>query len=213
MHAKKTNKTKLAVVLLAVVLLIGCTAGATLAWLMDSTEEVVNTFTTSDIDIELTETTGAEYKMIPGATIEKDPVVTVKANSEACWLFVKVEASAGVVLENAEGKYAATDYVTYAIITGTDGWTLVPGETNVYYREVDAATAKNGETYKILVNDQVKVLDTVTKAMMNAFDANNDGVIDDNEKKALPTLTFTAYAVQKEAATTAPAAWELAKAL
>lgn len=208
MHAKKTNKTKLAVVLLAVVLLIGCTAGATLAWLMDSTEEVVNTFTYGDINIDLTESEGNvadndnnantnSYKMIPGATITKDPKVTVEADSEACYLFVKVEKSANF-----------DDFMTYEM---AEGWIPLNGEGDdgIYYRLVDAATAKTGETYKILVNDQVKVLDTVTKAMLNALDA-GEGAAN------YPTLTFTAYAVQQANGTgtfTAADAWTQAKTL
>lgn len=78
--------------IVAVVLVLCCAIGGTLAWLTDKTDPVVNTFTVGDINIELKETT-TNYKMVPGNTITKDPKVTVKANSEACWLFVKVEKS------------------------------------------------------------------------------------------------------------------------
>lgn len=71
-------------------LVVGCAVGGTIAWLTATTEPVVNTFTYGKIKIELTETTGTEYKIIPGVNISKDPKVTVKADSEACWLFVKV---------------------------------------------------------------------------------------------------------------------------
>lgn len=77
-------KKKSLALLVAVVLVIGCVIGGTLAWLTDSTEQVKNTFTTSDIDITLTETTGTEYKMVPGYTIAKDPKATVLAGSEEC---------------------------------------------------------------------------------------------------------------------------------
>ena len=59
---------------------------------MPSTEAVTNTFTTSDINIELKETKN-HFQMIPGWNIEKDPKVTVKTGSEACYLFVKLEKS------------------------------------------------------------------------------------------------------------------------
>lgn len=85
------KKATIAVVALALVLCFAI--GGTLAWLVDESDKVVNTFTYGDINIDLSETTGEKYKMIPGNDITKDPKVTVEANSEACWLFVKVEKS------------------------------------------------------------------------------------------------------------------------
>ena len=78
----------------ALVLVLCCAVGGTLAWLTDTTDPVTNTFTVGDIDIDLTESDHLDLKMIPGRTITKDPKVTVKAGSEACWLFVKVQKSA-----------------------------------------------------------------------------------------------------------------------
>ena len=85
-------KKKTLALVLALTLLVAGVVGGTLAWLTDQTAEVKNTFTVGDINIGLTETT-TDYKMVPGNTIAKDPTVTVKANSEACWLFVKVTES------------------------------------------------------------------------------------------------------------------------
>lgn len=178
---------KLVVAMLAVTLLIGCAIGGTIAWLTAKTEAVVNTFTYGDINIELTETTGEDYKIIPGVDISKDPKVTVNGGSEDCWLFVKVEEAGTFV----EGK------VTYSI---ADGWTALTGQTGVYYREVPAAAADSsfyilagGTTYP---NGVVKVSENLTKAEVNAITAENQ-----------PTLTFTAYAVQKDGIDTAADAW------
>ena len=191
MYAKKSNTQTAVLVLLAVVLLIGCTIGATLAWLVDKTEPVVNTFTTSDVSIKLSESEGLNLKMVPGATITKDPKVTVVKGSEACYVFVKVEAKKGVIL-SAKTANAETDYITY---TMADGWTPVAGETNVYYKTVAATDATAGTELKILKDDQVTVLATVTKAMMEAAKTN------------APSLTFTAYAVQQAGFDNAAAAW------
>ncbi len=168
---KKTIAAFVFVCTLAVAFVI---SGTTLAWLTDKTEPVKNTFTTSDIDIDLTETTGSEYKMVPGHTIAKDPKVTVKAGSEGCWLFVKIDKSADVSFD---------EYMKFAI---ADGWTQGSGEIpeNVYYRKV--ADLKSEQIFGVLKDDQVTVKDTVTKDMMK--DAEVPG-------KA-PTLTFTAYASQ-----------------
>ena len=53
---KRNNVKKVAAVLLAVVMLVGCSIGATLAYLKMKTAPIVNTFTSSDITITLTET-------------------------------------------------------------------------------------------------------------------------------------------------------------
>lgn len=179
---------KFVVAMLAVTLLIGCAIGGTVAWLTAKTDPVVNTFTYGDINITLSETTGKDYKIIPGVDIAKDPKVTVEANSEDCWLFVKVEES-GTFVSNK---------VTYSI---ADGWTKGDGTkipANVYYREVNAVTTDT--SFYILAGDTtyrngvVKVSENLTKTEVNSITTQ-------------PTLTFTAYAVQKDGIDTAADAW------
>ena len=170
---------------LAVLALVACmTAGATLAWLTAKTSSVTNTFTYGDINIELKETTGESYKMVPGNTIAKDPKVTVKANSEACWLFVKVEKS-----DNFD------DFMTYGI---ADGWTKLDGVDGVYYREVTSSTTDT--VYDVLSGNSVTVKTTVTKEKFNSLTSTT-----------MPTLTFTAYACQKDNVSTAADAWNYVK--
>ena len=190
-HANRRSvSSKAFAAVLALVLVLGCALGGTVAWLVAKSDPVVNTFTYGDINIALTETTGADYKIIPGVDIVKDPKVTVKADSEACWLFVKVE-------EN--GTFVA-DKVTYSAATG---WTQGDGTKipeNVYYREVSAADAKKGASYYVLAGDTdhpngvVIVSDTLTKE-------------DIKDITTKPTLTFKAYAVQKDGIADAATAW------
>lgn len=170
--------------IVAVVLVLCCAIGGTLAWLTDRTNPVVNTFTVGDINIELKETT-TNYKMVPGNTITKDPKVTVKANSEACWLFVKVEKSSNF-----------DNFMTYEM---ADGWTALPGVAGVYYREVAATTTAT--EFSVLKDNSVLVKNTVTKADLNAL-----------TRDTFPTLTFTAYAVQKDNVNSAADAWTKANA-
>ena len=128
-HANRRSvSSKAFAAVLALVLVLGCALGGTVAWLVAKSDPVVNTFTYGDININLEETTGSSYKIIPGVDIAKDPKVTVEADSEACWLFVKVEETGTFV----DGK------VTYSI---ADGWTALTGQPGVYYREVGAVTA------------------------------------------------------------------------
>lgn len=162
------KKKTLALFLALALVLVGI-IGGTMAWLTDTTDEVVNTFTDSDIDITLAETTGEDYKMVPGYTISKDPKVTVETGSEKCYLFVKLEESTNF-----------DDFLTYEI---ADGWTALDGVDNVYYRTVD--TADMGTAYSVLKDDQVTVKGEVTKEMMNAL-----------TDATYPTLTVTAYASQ-----------------
>jgi len=172
-------------VVLVLVLLIGGMIGGTVAWLIDKSDSVVNTFTYGDINIELDETdtgldndgkdTTNEYEMIPGQAIGKDPTITVKSGSENNWLFVKLVKS--------------TNFDNFMTFTIADGWTqLYDDQGNevegVYFRfqsETDGDVA-----YPVLKDDQVIVKGEVTKQMLNALDAD----------ETYPKLTVTAYAVQ-----------------
>lgn len=179
-HANRRSvSSKAFAAVLALVLVLGCALGGTVAWLVAESGPVTNTFTYGDINIALTETTGVDYKIIPGVDIAKDPKVTVKADSEACWLFVKVEETGTFV----DGK------VTYSV---ADGWTALTGQPGVYYREVGAVTADTD--FYVLKDNVVKVSDTLTKE-------------DIKDIPTGPTLTFTAYAVQKDGIADAATAW------
>lgn len=166
-------------IMLSAALIVCATVAGTLAWLTDTTDPVVNTFTVGDINITLTESKNLDLKMVPGRTITKDPKVTVKEGSEACWLFVKVDKSV-----NFDG------FMTFEM---ADGWTALGGYAGVYYRNVDATNADTG--FDVLKDKKVMVLDTVTKTMLEGAKTN------------APTLTFTAYAVQKDGINDADTAW------
>ena len=163
-------KKKSLALILAIAIVVGGVVAGTLAWLTDKTEPVVNTFTTSNIDIDLTETE-AEYKMIPGWSIDKDPKVTVKVGSEACYLFVKLEKSTNF-----------DQYMTYEM---ADGWTALDNVAGVYYRKVVRTAEDVANTFAVLKNNKVTVKGSVTKTMMNNL-----------TEATYPTLTVTAYASQ-----------------
>ena len=166
-------------IMLSAALIVCATVAGTLAWLTDTTAPVVNTFTVGDINITLTESENLDLKMVPGQPIEKDPKVTVKAGSEACWLFVKVDKSV-----NFDG------FMTFEM---ADGWIALSGHAGVYYRNVDATNADTG--FDVLKDNKVTVRDTVTKTDLEGAKTN------------APTLTFTAYAVQKDGINDADTAW------
>ena len=122
----KDNKKKVVITGLAVVLAAAMAlGGGTYAYLQGTTEDVVNNFNTNKVLVELNETTGNDYNIIPGTTQEKDPKVTVD-NTVDSYVYVEItDATEGLV--------------SYAI---ADGWTKLDGYDNIYYREV----AANAET-------------------------------------------------------------------
>lgn len=180
---RRSVSSKTFVVMLALVLALGCAVGGTIAWLTAQTPEVKNTFTYGNIDITLTETLpeNQQAKIIPGQNIDKNPKVTVKANSEDCWLFVKVEE---------DGTFVANK-VTYSVDTGTDKWQALEGHAGVYYRAVSSSTV--AQEFYILAGNKVTVSDTLTK--------------DDIKNITNPTLAFTAYAIQQEGFADVAKAW------
>lgn len=184
------NMKRSVALLVAIALLIGCAAGGTMAWLTMKTDTVVNTFTTSDVTITLSETKGTlkdgnhEFKMVPGDTIAKDPTVTVKANSEKCYVFVSVEK--------------VNNFDNYMTATMADGWTPGTGgagqiPTTVYYRVVESSA--EDKPFQVLKDDSVKVNSTLTKGDMSTIGEN------------VPKLNITAYAIQFVGFADANAAW------
>jgi len=174
------NARKVLLLVLCLVLVVSATVMGTLAYLTDKTEKVVNTFTIGNIDITLDESKGLDLKMVPGKTITKDPKATVLANSEKCYLFVKVEKS-----DNFDA------FMTYEM---ADGWTELTEGSGIYWRVVETNTVD--QNFQILKDNHVNVKDTVTKVQMDAL-----------TEATYPTLTFTAYAVQFEGVSTPADAW------
>ena len=178
MTNQKENRrrgTKIAVLVLAFILAIGCAIGGTIAWLTDTTAPVKNTFSTSNISIKLEETDAVangegtlekNYKMVPGEVLVKDPKVTVEGDSEACYLFVEIEKT--------------TNFDTFISYAVADDWTALDGEDGVYYRTV-AASADDQEFY-VLVDNEVTVKDVDSATMEGAGEV---------------YIEFTAYAIQQ----------------
>ena len=193
-HRRRGSALKVALMSFMACLMIFSVIGGSLAWLMTSTEPIVNVFTYGDIRITLTETKGEEltdgryFKMTPGKVIEKDPKISVLADSEDCWLFVKIDQSSDKAL---------SDYIEYAI---ADGWTALQEAPGVYFRTVD--NSSDAQTFSVLKDDKVSVKGSVTLEMLQALGSSN-----------YPKMTFTGYAVQRDmgidAIDSAAEAWAL----
>lgn len=184
---KRNISGRALVALVAVVLLIGCAAGGTVAWLVSKPAAIVNTFTIGDINATLTET-NRTYHIVPGVDITKDPVATVVKNSEDCYLFVKIDEENWPTFTETDGT---TRKVNYAVATG---WTALEGEKGVYYRDVSKRDAD--QAFHILKDDKVTVSSSLTKDELTTVTTQ-------------PKLTVTVYAVQKSGVDTPAAAWKL----
>lgn len=183
-------KKKLMTVL-ALVLVIALSVAGTYAYLT-SQDTVTNTFTVGKVAITMDETdvdnstpdadrdVANAYKLIPGTTYTKDPIIHVAATSEQCYLFVKVENDIAGAETTEAGK-------TVAAQLAANGWSLVDGQTNIY-------------VYKDAVNGgaNVKVFESFTVSN----DINNDALKTAADGK---TITVTACAVQAEGLTAAQA--------
>ena len=191
-------KKKIMAIALCTIIAVTAIAGSSLAWLQDTTETVVNTFTEGKVDIELFEhdyvpetntldtdakvIANNDYKMIPGQVLPKDPTVVVKASSEACYVFIKVEEVNDV-----------DTFLEYSIDTGV--WTALTGVDGVYYKKIDGFTANDTE-FNVLTGKQVTVNTVVDMDDMAGLTA-----------ATRPQLKFTAYAIQQIGSADAAEAW------
>ena len=193
-------KKRTVALLCAAVALLGVIFGGTMAWLNRGTAPVVNTFTTANVGLDLTET-DREYIMAPGAVLDKDPKVIVDKDSASSYLFV-------VVNEVNFDK----DPITW---TADPGWKKVEGldKQIVYYREFDEknpgtlekVTVKdeNGKNvekeayvFPFLKDNQVIVSEDLKQPDMDAY--KEAGRKETNALDAYPQLVFTAYAIQRD---------------
>lgn len=188
----------------AVATVAAVSVGITLAYLTDTSDKVTNVFTVGRVGITLDETVldgnykltdvrnseGNSYKLIPGKEYIKDPRVTVNNGSEDCWLFVKIEEN------NDAGKYIiySVDSTIWTQLTDKSG-NAVPGV--YYYKEGTDDTAEANYCYDVLMDNSIVInSETVDSAYVAT-------VTEENQ----PSISITAYAVQKETISDAYEAW------
>ena len=164
-------KKKIALVC-AFVLVIALAVSGTYAYLTSS-DQVKNTFTIGKVAITLDEAKVNEYgelardaagrvkantyKLIPGNTYVKDPTVHVDPDSEACYIFVKVEDSI-TALE-------ATKTVAEQI--AEKRWTALADQAGVYYK-----TWATGDAVDLVVFDNFTIKADADVSVITA----NDGI-------------------------------------
>ena len=205
---KKTIAIVALVVLVAVASVLG-----TLAYLT-STDTVKNTFTVGKVNITLDEAevdmngvavTPAkrvkknEYKLMPGHTYTKDPMVTVLAGSEPSYIKMTVTFSKANELD---AIFAPTGADLTSIFKGYDSanW-IAKGNTK------DAAA--NTRTYEFWYKETVGA-PTADVALDALFDSITiPGEITQAQLETIKDMTITviAYAIQADGFANADAAW------
>lgn len=184
MNAKK----KILSVALAASLAAVAVVSSSLAYFTD-TDQKLNEFTVGKVDITLTEDNWDNdvnnKDLIPGKTIPKDPTITVDADSETAYTFMKVELSDDFVdlltaYATAEGIEDPAQVIDDWFVSEVQPKVMEMGDNYVILGVLSPKAAGESVTYF----DEVTIPAAVTQEMIKA-----DGVY---------TIDITAYAIQAE---------------
>lgn len=205
-------KKKLMTVL-ALVLVIAMSVAGTYAYLT-STDTVKNTFTVGNVAITLDEakanTDGTlaagddrvkanSYKLLPGHTYNKDPMVTVKAGSESSYVKMTVTFTKAAELD---AIFAPNGADMTSIFNGYNS-------ANWELKNVTEDTANNTRTYEFWYKEAVAAPDADV-ALDALFDSITvPGTITNAQLDSIKgmTITVNAYAIQADGFTDAADAW------
>lgn len=208
----KTAKKAMLMTLCAIILVVATVFG-TMAYLT-STDEVVNTFTVGNVAIKLDEAkvntdgslvTGAarvkenSYKLLPGHTYNKDPMVTLLAGSETSYVKMTVTfskaneldaifAPGGADLTRIFNGYDAANWIAKG---STKDATANTRTYEFWYKE--AVGAPTADVALDALFDSITVPGTITKEQL----ATIEGM----------TITVNAYAIQADGFANADEAW------
>lgn len=207
------TKSKALLLTLCAVLLVAASVLGTMAYLT-STASVENTFTVGSVAIKLDEAKanpdgslvekadrvkGNSYKLLPGHTYNKDPMVTVLKGSESSYIKMTVTFS----------KASALD--TIFAPNGADMTTIFNGynAANWVYKGNTKDATKNTRTYEFWYKEAVGA-PTTDVALDALFDSITvPGAITNEQLATIKgmTITVNAYAIQADGFTNAEAAW------
>lgn len=213
-------KKKLLIMSVAMVLVCAFAVGMTIAYLT-STDEVVNTFTVGNVQIKLDEAdvdeygkqlydpeTGSPaprvpentYKLIPGHTYTKDPMVTVLEGSEESYIKMTVTFSNS---DKLDAIFAPTGADLTSIFNGYDSTTWIykgntedtTAHTRTYeFWYYETVAAPYGDVALAPLFDSITVPGTINNAQLETIEG--------------MTITVNAYAIQADGfGGSAEAAW------
>ncbi|MDD7502714.1 MAG: SipW-dependent-type signal peptide-containing protein [Clostridium sp.] len=198
-------KKKLLIMSVAMVLVCAFAVGMTIAYLT-STDEVVNTFTVGNVRIKLDEAEVDQYgvpqgspaprisenvyKLIPGHTYTKDPMVTVLSGSESSYIKMTVTFSNSAELD---------------AIFGTDGADLTSifkgyNPANWIHKGNTEDTENHTRTYEFWYKETVDAREDAVKLEPLFTSIVVPDFITGDQLAELQTMTITvnAYAIQAD---------------
>lgn len=209
---KKRNK--ILGLMVGAVALVGVSVMGTMAYLT-STDVVTNTFTVGNVQIKLdeaktnadgslfdngvTRVDGNSYKLLPGHTYNKDPMVTVLSGSESSYVKMTVTFTKAAELD---AIFAPDGADMTSIFEGYDSTNWIAKgnteDTNANTRTYefwykDPVAAPNADVALDALFDKIVVPGSITNAQL----ATIEGM----------TITVNAYAIQADGFDNADAAW------
>ena len=207
------NMKKIVMGLVCALALVTASVMGTMAYLT-SKDEVVNTFTVGKVQIKLDEAKANSdgslvenggrvkanrYKLLPGHTYNKDPMVTVLEGSESSYVKMTVTFTKAAELDAIfapNGANMTSIFVGYDSTNWISKGNTKDTATNTrtyefWYRE--AVEALDGDETLDALFDQIVVPGTITNAQL----ATIEGM----------TITVNAYAIQADGFANAEAAW------
>ncbi len=208
------TKSKALLLMLCAVLLVAASVLGTMAYLT-SQDSVTNTFTVGSVAIKLDEAKANadgslvqdadrvqanSYKLLPGHTYSKDPMVTVLKDSESSYVKMTVTFTKAAELD---AIFAPDGANLLSIFNGYDS-------TNWIYQGNTEDTAANTRTYEFWYKQAVAAPDSDV-ALDALFDSITvPGFITNAQLATIAgmTITVNAYAIQADGFADAAAAWE-----
>ena len=213
MQAKKFVKPLLMTAM--VIMLVVATVFATMAY-MTSTAKVTNLFTVGNVTLKMDETdvdiygvkdgetrvTTNSYRLVPGKTYTKDPIITVTANSEESYLFVTVaNPLIGYEADTTEQPTMETQMLA-------NGWKVhqeATATTPTVYVYVGAGAGADADAMKVggvATDTAIKVFDNFT--LKSDLTATQMEALNNTE------VELNAYAIQAQLDTEGKTAAEVA---
>ncbi len=188
------KRSKILLIAVCAMLLVAASVLGTIAYLTD-TESVTNTMSVGQVGISLDESdvdnstegkdrdTENKYHLIPGQEYVKDPIVHVDAESENCYVYVKIVNNIAAIEDQGN---------TIAAQIGKNGWLPLEGVTGVYYQNY--------------TKDQADKDLEVFGTFKIAGETDNTTLAGYKDQ----TIVVTAYAMQATGFNTAKEAWTAA---
>ena len=210
------TKSKILLLMLCAVALVAASVLGTLAYLT-SQDTVTNTFTVGKVQIKLDEAAANpdgslvanadrvkanSYKLLPGHTYNKDPMVTVLKGSESSYIKMTVTFSKAAELDEIFKPNGAD---MTSIFNGYDGTTWIA-------KDVTKDTAANTRTYEFWYKNAVAAIaddadDVALEPLFTSIKV--PGFITNAQLDTIKgmTITVNAYAIQADGFANADAAW------